>query len=103
LPRLIIRALDHTAHGALGTGSDEVKVSGWVGGVVPLVEVALDVGWEGAVQGDDLVAERAGGVGVGDGVGVGAGAAEAEEVEDAHLDGGLISYGTGFNLRCEWR
>jgi hypothetical protein len=30
--------------------------------VVPLVKVTLDVGWEDAVQGDDLVAERAGGV-----------------------------------------
>jgi hypothetical protein len=43
--------------------------------VVPLVEVALDVRWEGALQGYYLVAERAGGVGHG----VGA----AEEVEDA--------------------
>jgi hypothetical protein len=54
-------------------------VPGWVGGVVPLVKVTLDVGWEDAVQGDDLVAERAGGVG--DGVGA------AEEVEDAHWVG----------------
>jgi hypothetical protein len=52
------------------------------------VEVALDVGWEDAVQCCYyLVAERAGGVG--DGVGA------AEEVEDAHWVG-LVSYGTSF-------
>jgi hypothetical protein len=38
-------------------------VPGWVGGVVPLVEVALDVRGEDAVQCHHLVAERAGGVG----------------------------------------
>ena len=47
--------------------------------MVPLVEVALDVGGEDAVQCYHLVAERAGGVGHG----VGA----AEEVEDAHWVG----------------
>ena len=47
--------------------------------MVPLVEVALDVGWEDTVQCHHLVAERAGGVG--DGVGA------AEEVEDAHWVG----------------
>ena len=52
---------------------------GWVGGVVPLVEVALDVRGEDAVQCYYLVTERAGGVG--DGVGA------AEEVEDAHWVG----------------
>jgi hypothetical protein len=31
--------------------SDEVNVPGWIGGVVPqLVEAALDIYWEGAVQ-----------------------------------------------------
>jgi hypothetical protein len=47
--------------------------------VVPLVEVALDVRGEDAVQGDDLVAERAGCIG--DGVGA------AEEVEDVNCVG----------------
>jgi hypothetical protein len=54
-------------------------VPGWVGGVVPLVEVALDARGEDAVQFYYLVAGRAGGVGHG----VGA----AEEVEDAHWVG----------------
>jgi hypothetical protein len=49
--------------------------------VVPLVEVALDVRGEDAVQCYYLVSERAGAGGVGDGVGA------AEEVEDAHWVG----------------
>jgi hypothetical protein len=62
LPRFIIRALVGPHHRTRRAGSNEVEVPGCIcGGVVPLVEVALDVRWEDAVQGDDLVAERAGG------------------------------------------
>ena len=46
-------------------GGDEVEVPGRVGGVVPLVKVALDVRRKGAVQCHYLVAERASGVGDG--------------------------------------